>query len=275
MPPENHAAQPGLSGNLLSLLLNRSLRALRYQGWSDTKVSQTFAFSLPAIKTCPGRSQLCASVCYANRSRFRFANVQDSLDRRYRLSRRPDFVQIVNQDLAQIRPVFERSPHQKYICACRIHVSGDFYSANYARKWLAIIRANPDVYFFTYTRSWRVRSIRPYLRAMSRLPNCKLLLSCDRETGLPPRSYHLDRLPIAWMALDDQDVPPRPVRVVFRVRRQTVQKKMGNSVVCPAENGTGQEVHCLQCRHCFQGEPGALPPDQLRPSRISLPVLSA
>ncbi|MEM1953379.1 MAG: hypothetical protein QW299_08650 [Candidatus Caldarchaeum sp.] len=260
---------------LLTLHINSRLQALRYQGWTDTKISKAFVFSIPAVKTCPGRSRLCESVCYADRGRYVFPSVRESLQKRWELSRRKDFVAIVNQDFAEIRKLFWLPPGKKYTCACRIHGSGDFYDAAYARKWLAIVRENPDVYFFGYTRSWRIPSIRPYLRALAKLPNCRLYLSCDRETGLPSRKFHLDGLPIAWMAMDDTDAPPRPVKVVFRVQRKTVQKKMNQSVVCPAENGTGVDFHCLQCRFCFRDGPASLPPDELPGTRqrFALPLL--
>jgi hypothetical protein len=38
----------------------------------------------------------------------------------------------------------------------RIHTSGDFFSADYFRAWMTIIRENPTVRFYCYTKSLRI-----------------------------------------------------------------------------------------------------------------------
>jgi hypothetical protein len=53
----------------------------------------------------------------------------------------------------------------------RLHVSGDFYSATYTRKWLDIIKVFPGVQFYAYTRSFRVETIRPALEELRALQN--------------------------------------------------------------------------------------------------------
>ena len=45
--------------------------------------------------------------------------------------------------------------HRRWAGCVRIHVSGDFNSAEYVRKWVAIARACPTTRFYAYTRSWR------------------------------------------------------------------------------------------------------------------------
>ncbi len=59
---------------------------------------------------------------------------------------------------------------------------------------------------------------------------------------------------VAWMMLDDDDVPPSPVHVVFRVDTSTVMKRVTNSIVCPAENGTGH-ITCERCQWCTRESP--------------------
>jgi hypothetical protein len=67
----------------------------------------------------------------------------------------------------------------------RIHASGDFYSAPYTRKWIQIVQALPDVQFYTYTRSWRVETIRPALEELRTLPNMQLFASIDATIEEP------------------------------------------------------------------------------------------
>jgi hypothetical protein len=67
----------------------------------------------------------------------------------------------------------------------RIHVSGDFYSAAYTRKWIQIVKALPEVQFYAYTRSWRVETIKPALEELRTLPNMQLFASMDATIDEP------------------------------------------------------------------------------------------
>jgi hypothetical protein len=209
-----------------------------------------WGFGLPSRTTCPGRSALCARVCYSyHLERFR-PSVRARYRRNLTLSRRPDFPQRVLAFLSA-RPVD----------VVRVHTAGDFYSAAYARQWLSIMVAAPAVRFFLYTRSWRVRGIRRVLVAMARLPNVRIWFSCDQEIGVPRRVPAKVRL--AWLLTEPDDWPPR-ADLVFRVRRLrgTVQKRVtwregnGAALVCPTENGaTGPRATCSQCRFCWRALP--------------------
>src|SRR5579883_132543 len=117
-------------------------------------------FDLPAVVSCPGRSALCASVCYATRGRFRAGLVSERLRWCLRQSRRPDFV---DRMVAEIR--------RKGALVIRVHVSGDFYARAYAARWLAVFRRCPAARFYFYTRSWRVADVAPVLSAMAELEN--------------------------------------------------------------------------------------------------------
>jgi hypothetical protein len=130
----------------------------------------------------------------------------------------------------------------------RLHVGGDFYSADYVRKWVQIVRRCPDVVFYAYSRSWRKPLIARDLRRLSREPNMFLWLSADHDTGRPPR-WRSAR--IAWMATSDDDLPPYSVDLVFRVQRSTEMLEMAGRPVCPHENGVLPKPTCSTCRICF------------------------
>ena len=122
-----------------------TLRNLLQQG--NAKLGEgIYTFSLPAITTCPGASPVCRKECYALRGRFHF------LRRAYRrylaASREEGFPARM---IGEIR--------RRWAGCVRIHVSGDFYSAEYVRKCVAIAQACPGTRFFAYTRSWRVADI--------------------------------------------------------------------------------------------------------------------
>jgi len=104
-------------------------------------------FSLPAYKTqnnkvvCPFAKD-CVKYCYAQKGNYRFPSVKKGLNKRYELSKKEEFVTIMNANI-----LLERPTH------VRIHDSGDFYSIAYLNKWIEIAKANKDVIFYAYTKS--------------------------------------------------------------------------------------------------------------------------
>lgn len=104
-------------------------------------------FSLPAYKTqnnkvvCPFAKE-CIKYCYAQKGNYRYPNVKKGLNKRYELSKKEEFVTIMNANI-----LLERPTH------VRIHDSGDFYSIAYLNKWVQIANDNKDVIFYAYTKS--------------------------------------------------------------------------------------------------------------------------
>jgi hypothetical protein len=200
-----------------------------------------WGFGLPSRFTCPGRTPACEGPCYSARLEACRPSLRRRYERNLQLSLRSDFAQLVLACLTlhDIRVV-------------RIHIGGDYYSAAYARKWLAVMRQASQVRFFFYTRSWRVPAIRRVLWRMARLPNVRAWLSCDRDTGVPARVPPGVRL--AWLMTSPDDLPPR-ADLVFRTLplRRTVRKRVGLALVCPVENGaTGHKTDCERCGVCWR-----------------------
>jgi len=104
-------------------------------------------FSLPAYKTqnnkvvCPFAKE-CVKYCYAQKGNYRFPSVKKGLNKRYELSKKEEFVTIMNANI-----LLERPTH------VRIHDSGDFYSIDYLNKWIQIANDNKNVIFYAYTKS--------------------------------------------------------------------------------------------------------------------------
>jgi hypothetical protein len=214
-----------------------TLRNLLQQG--NTKLGEgIYTFSLPAVTTCPGSSPACRKECYALRGRFRFLR---KAYRRYLAASKAD--NFAPQMAAEIR--------RRWAGCVRIHVSGDFYSAEYVRKWVAVARACPGTRFFAYTRSWRNADIVEALEELARCRNVRLWYSCDHDTGIP--AHVPSRVKLAWMQTVADDLPPR-ADLVFRVQRlrKTVAKRVALALVCPVENGaTGHRTDCGRCRVCI------------------------
>jgi hypothetical protein len=165
-------------------------------------------------------------------------------------------------------------------CQFRIHVSGDFFHADYVRKWIEICRARPDVTFYAYTRSWRIPAIWDKIQELHALPNVNVNLSVDNETGPPNqrvyKNFHAASQ-MRWCYLTKTDSVPEWINeddIVFRSnhngqpgnhkwkRKKAIKqgldpnevaplvKRLGGQV-CPLEQG--QDVpnfSCAKCRLC-------------------------
>jgi hypothetical protein len=89
-------------------------------GEGNTKVGDVFTFSLPSKTTCPGASPWCLSHCYAHRYEVRRPGCRKAYQANLNLASAPQvFARRMIGILPRILPCF------------RIHVSGDFNSAQY------------------------------------------------------------------------------------------------------------------------------------------------
>lgn len=224
------------------------------------KDRRIWSFSLPSRFTCPGCSPVCEQHCYSFRTERHRPSVRLRYQRNLELSARPDFV-------ARVVGYISR----RDIRMVRVHVGGDFHTADYARQWLRIMRRCRATRFYLYSRSWRVPAIRRVLAAMARLPNVRAWLSCDRDTGVP--THVPPRVRLAWLMASPEDRPPR-ADLVFRIRRlrSHVCKRVsldsgGTALVCPVENGvTGHRTDCGRCGICWR-------PLQQDGRRVGLPLI--
>ena len=110
--------------------------------------ARTFNWGIPAYKsvtgqiTCPWAKD-CIKGCYARQGAYVWGNVAQAYEVRLALSKAPSFVPIIS---AEIR--------RRKIERLRIHDSGDFYSVAYRDAWFEIMRENPTVSFYAYTKAF-------------------------------------------------------------------------------------------------------------------------
>jgi hypothetical protein len=214
----------------------------------NTKLGAIHNFSIPAIKTCPGRSEFCESLCYACRFRYMASNVQKAHHRNWEMSKDFDWV---DNMLAEIRKM--------KVKILRIHAAGDFYDVSYIKKWHKIVKSSPETKFYAYTRSWNTLDLTPHLVKMSQELNFDMWWSWDRDMPDPPE---VDGIRVCYLMENDEDLPPREVDLVFRnspssVSKYTLMKQANGSLVCPYEQGVvnkdGEKpkMSCKSCSICF------------------------
>lgn len=90
----------------------------------NSKLGSIWTFNLEAIATCPGSSELCRNICYADRYSKQYNACVSKYRENYKYATSKEFVKLVAEQLKSMRelPV-----------AIRIHASGDFFSSKYIR----------------------------------------------------------------------------------------------------------------------------------------------
>lgn len=204
---------------------------------TDKMGSTLFGWSIPPISTCPGKTSVCRAVCYATHGRFVTGKVKALMRWRLKQSRQADFVARMADE------IFRRG-----VLVCRIHVAGDFYSPDYAAKWLDVCARSAGTRFFAYTRSWRSPTVEPYLRALAALKNVRLWYSADSEAApaeVPPG------VRVAFLQAKPEEAPAGDL--VFQVRGLRRLELPLAVPVCPQEKPEGKErgVNCANCSICW------------------------
>jgi hypothetical protein len=216
----------------------------------NDKVGNALVWNLPVFKTCPGSTVFCRSVCYADWGGNRWPSVRRKHEINYLASLKPDFPTVAVAELQEAR-------RRSLLHLCRVHSAGDFYDAEYVRKWVEIATAATEWTFWAYTRSWRVPDLLPELERLAMLPNFWLWLSADRTTGMPPDVPGARG--VAWMQAKGDNPDLRKTDLVFPLKDEDRQpvKRIGLAMVCPHYNGTPEDKvpTCEHCRFCFTARP--------------------
>jgi hypothetical protein len=189
----------------------------------------------PGELTCPGRTTICEQVCYAKQGHFRFEQVKDRLLWNWAQAQRADFVDRMSVEIKR-----------RGCLVIRVHVAGDFWSAEYAKKWLAIMKRCPRPRYYWYSRSWRIAEVAPVLEEMALLKCCRAWYSLDVETGMPERVPVGVKLAYLQTAEDEK---PELVDLFFRVRRLRKQR-ISLPLACPHE--ADKLENCGSCGRCFR-----------------------
>jgi hypothetical protein len=198
-------------------------------------------WTIPPVDTCPGATPICLAHCYARGGRFRTHHMGDLMQANLDASLQSDF------ENRMVKEVKRRGVH-----VLRVHVSGDFYDPAYAMKWVRIARRSKHTTFYCYTRSWRLPEFAEVLGEMAGLKNWKLWFSTDDDSGSP--EHVPDGVRLAYMQTE-ADNEPDTADLVFRIPglRDTQQRRLGLTVICPTENGaaSSNDKSCTNCRRCY------------------------
>jgi len=138
------------------------------------------SFAIPAGITCP-KAGSCKNHCFALTGHTAYVKmVRDTHSAALGLSERDDFVEKMNEVIGKKFKDKKLDPKNPY----RIHAWGDFYSNQYAKKWLAIIESNPNVWFYMYTKSFTMPAIQELMAGIKKkgkgaIKNAKVIQSVN------------------------------------------------------------------------------------------------
>ena len=134
------------------------------------KVTGIASWSLPAGYSCPeaedcltkvitlpdGKAKLVDGLMASFRC---FEAVMEAMYVSLRLNSAENFASLraCKNDVERMAEVLEcailKAPRK--VNLWRIHIGGDFFSANYMRAWYLVQRLHPDMHFYAYTKSLR------------------------------------------------------------------------------------------------------------------------
>ena len=111
-------------------------------------------FGLPAGKeySCPGQTPTCAKVCYAGKLEKVYKGVRNVLMSNWDQLKDADYNTMVSLLDEMILDFIEDCNKRNAPKLFRIHWDGDFFNDTYTIAWAEVIRRNPDVKFWVYTR---------------------------------------------------------------------------------------------------------------------------
>lgn len=136
-------------------------------------------FGLPAGKgySCPGATSFCERICYAGKLEKIYKGVKNVLVDNWNQLQAEDLegMTILLGDMINRfdKECDKRGADKKF----RIHWDGDFFSLDYAAAWSRVIKDNPQIHFWVYTRSFTEEiNVLPIITGIS---NLTVYLSAD------------------------------------------------------------------------------------------------
>jgi hypothetical protein len=166
-----------LTTNKLKLKRSKDRKVANAVTPNGKQASIANTFGLPAGKafSCPGATSVCESVCYAGKLEKVFPTVKVNLLHNWALLKDADYLTMLNL-IAEMIADFKADCIKKDApMLFRIHWDGDFFNDTYTTAWSDVIKLNPDIQFWVYTR---VKSAALILKDIE---NLSLYFSADSE----------------------------------------------------------------------------------------------
>jgi hypothetical protein len=130
----------------------------------------------------------------------------------------------------------------------RIHHDGDFFSRTYASAWATVIRNNPDVTFWAYTRSFIPGA--NVVDILADIPNLTLYLSVDANNAEWAAIVSAEYPSVMIATLTDTADEGTDLMLTMRERKGgACPEVLGRISLITAEGGA-----CVSCSLCVFGK---------------------
>lgn len=139
-------------------------------------IANAFGIVAGTAGSCPDATSDCEKVCYAARTEKQYKAVSANVKHNFELLRNADYsgmVTLLSDMIAEFDAECDKRGAEK---AFRIHWDGDFFSIDYAKAWATVVKANPQIQFWVYTRSFVTVNVLPHIVG---IPNLAVYLSVD------------------------------------------------------------------------------------------------
>jgi hypothetical protein len=120
-------------------------------------------------------------VCYAGKLETLFPGFRNVMQANWDALKDASYLNMAKSLYAIIQDFKVEATKRNADFNFRIHHDGDFFSRQYAAAWATVIRANPDVQFWAYTRSFTDKV--NVVDILAELPNLTLYLSVDNDNA--------------------------------------------------------------------------------------------
>ncbi|AVD99414.1 hypothetical protein SEA_BILLNYE_245 [Streptomyces phage BillNye] len=209
------------------------------------------AFGLPAGKgySCPGATSFCERICYAGKLEKVYKGVKAVLVRNFQELLYADYLDGIDgmaRELSLMIQLFRaQCEHKGAEKLFRIHWDGDFFSVDYAEAWARVVKENPDIRFWVYTRSFS--DSLNVLPVITGIDNLTVYLSADPVN-----------IELANKRAAEYGVNIATVADTFKDARETIVDSARKTYACPenrksipiiSEKGSA----CVRCGICIDG----------------------
>ncbi|QFG10459.1 hypothetical protein KIV65_gp08 [Mycobacterium phage Anthony] len=203
------------------------------------------AFGLPSGRqfSCPEATDFCGQICYAGKLEKIYKGVSAVLLRNWEALKDAgleDTTILLEEMIAAFVKDCDKRGARKIF---RIHWDGDFFSGTYVAAWSRVIKANPEVQFWAYTR---VATAATFLHAQKH-DNLSLYFSSDEDNVTVAR------------ALADKGIRIAHVAKTF----DQGKAEFSDAVRCPENNKaialiSDKGSACARCGLCVDGRRNVL-----------------
>jgi hypothetical protein len=244
-----HAIPDGARKSFYIDYLEETARVLPHLGVASvlsktSKIGESArSFGLPLAATCCngcGIATACRHGCYVPKTQEGRDGIGKRYEKNFQIAQRSDF------DILMTGAI-----QKSGIRFIKLHVSGDFFSVAYIRAWIKVVTRCSHIWYWIYTRAWRVAEFLPALADLAACRNVQMWFSHDYSTGEPPAIEGVRR---AWLSFHDES-PDAPSDLVFRAsleRKRLIKTEIGGVFVCPHYNGKERSpADCVTCGYCL------------------------